>query len=62
MGDSKRRSKKNTESADHIHQQETSTIMQRQNVEDLIEIKTMVWMSDTILWYRDGDNYKITVV
>ena len=46
---------------DHIHQHE-NTIVSRHKPEDQIKANEMLCLVDTILWGRDMDNYKISVV
>ena len=53
---------KNNDSTDHIHQHENTTIVSRHKPEDQIKSITMLYMADTILWSRNMDNYKISVV
>ena len=52
----------NNDSTDHIHQHENTTIVSRHTPEDQIKIITMLHLADTILWSRDMDNYKISIV
>ena len=53
---------KKNDSTDHIHQHENTTIVSRHKPEDHIKIIKMLHLADTILWSRDMDNYKISVV
>ena len=53
---------KNNDSTDHIHQHENTTIVSRHKPEDQIKSIKMIHLADTILWSRDMDNYKISVV
>ena len=53
---------KNNDSTDHIHQHENSTILSRHKPEYQIKSNKMLCLADTILWSRDTDNYKISVV
>ena len=53
---------KKNDSTDHIHQHENTTIVPRHKPEDQIKSNKMLHMADTILWSRNMDNYKISVV
>ena len=45
-----------------VHQRENTAIVPRHKPEDQIESNKMLCLVDTILWSRDMENYKITVV
>ena len=53
---------KNNDSTDHIHQHENTTIVPRHTPEDQIKSNKMFCLANTILWSRDMDNCKLTVV
>ena len=52
----------NDDSTDHINQHENTTIVPRHKPEDWIKSNKLLRLADTIIWSRDIDNYKITVV
>ena len=54
----KRDQEENHDSLHHIH----TTIVSRHKPEDQIKGDKMLHLADTILWSRDMDNYKISVV
>ena len=62
MGDPKRDQEKNNDSTEHIHQHENTTIVSKHKPEDPIKGNNMLYLANTILWSRDMDNYKISVV
>ena len=53
---------KNNDTTDHIHQHENTTIVSRHKPEDPIKSNKMLYLANTILWSRDMDNYKISLV
>ena len=58
----KRDQETNHDSPDHIHQHENTTIVSRHKPEDQIKGDKMLHLAETIVWSRDMDNYKISVV
>ena len=52
----------NNDSTEHIHQHENTTIVSRHKPEDQIESNKMLYLANTILWSRNMDNHKISVV
>ena len=52
----------NNDSTEHIHQHENTTIVSRHKPEDQIKSNKMLYLANTILWSRDMDNHKISVV
>ena len=58
----KRDQVKNHYTTDQIHQHENTTIVPRHKPEDQIKSDKMLHMADTILWSRDMDDYKISVI
>ncbi len=61
-GRSEKEIKKNNDSTEHIHQHENTTIVSKHKPEDQIKSNKMLHLADTIIWSRDMDNYKISVV
>ena len=53
---------KNNDSTEYIHQHENTTMVSRNKPEDQIKSNKMLYLADTILWSRDMDNHKISVV